>query len=153
MIDDDRLQQEIIDHEGGIILKPYKDHLGNWTIGAGHLVKEREKHEFRDGITYETGLKLFLVDYMIAKRDMQTFLKPCGDMPAIVQEVCLEAVFQLGLPNFQNFVKFKKALSDENWSKAIEEMRDSRWYKQTPNRVEALIKKMKKLISENTEKE
>ena len=153
MIDDARLHQEIIDHEGGIILKPYKDHLGNWTIGAGHLVKEREKHEFRDGITYEIGLKLFLVDYMIAKRDMQTFLKPCGDMPAIVQEVCLEAVFQLGLPNFQNFVKFKKALSDENWSKAIEEMRDSRWYKQTPNRVEALIKKMKKLISENTEKE
>jgi GH24 family phage-related lysozyme (muramidase) len=153
MIDDARLHQEIIDHEGGIILKPYKDHLGHWTIGAGHLVKDREKHEFRDGINYETGLKLFLIDYMIAKRDMQTFLKPCGDMPAIVQEVCLEAVFQLGLPNFQNFVKFKKALSDENWSKAIEEMRDSRWYKQTPNRVEALIKKMKKLISENTEKE
>ena len=47
MIDDARLQQEIIDHEGGIILKPYKDHLGNWTIGAGHLVKEREKNEFR----------------------------------------------------------------------------------------------------------
>jgi GH24 family phage-related lysozyme (muramidase) len=153
MIDDARLQQEIIDHEGGIILKPYKDHLGNWTISAGHLIKEREMNEFRDGITYEIGLKLFLVDYMIAKRDMQTFLKPCGDMPAIVQEVCLEMAFQIGLPKLEKFVKFKQALSDENWKEAIAQMKDSRWYQQTPNRATALMKKMKKLISENIEKE
>jgi len=146
MIDDGRLHQEIIDHEGGIILKPYKDHLGHWTIGAGHLVKEREKHEFKDGITYETGLKLFLIDYTIAKRDMQTFLKPCGDMPDIVQEVCLEMAFQIGLPKLNKFVKFKKALADENWSEAIEQMKDSRWYNQTPNRARSLMDKMKKLI-------
>ena len=146
MIDDGRLHQEIIDHEGGIILKPYKDHLGHWTIGAGHLVKEREKHEFKDGINYETGLKLFLIDYTIAKRDMQTFLKPCGDMPDIVQEVCLEMAFQIGLPKLNKFVKFKQALADENWSEAIEQMKDSRWYNQTPNRARSLMDKMKKLI-------
>ena len=146
MIDDARLHQEIIDHEGGIILKPYKDHLGYWTIGAGHLVKEREKHEFKDGITYETGLKLFLIDYMIAKRDMQTFLKPCGDMPDIVQEVCLEMAFQIGLPKLQKFVKFKQALTDENWSEAILQMEQSRWYNQTPHRARSLMDKMKKLI-------
>ena len=146
MIDDGRLHQEIIDHEGGILLKPYKDHLGHWTIGAGHLVKEREKHEFKDGITYETGLKLFLIDYTIAKRDMQTFLKPCGDMPDIVQEVCLEMAFQIGLPKLNKFVKFKQALADENWSEAIEQMKDSRWYNQTPNRAKSLMDKMKKLI-------
>jgi len=146
MIDDGRLHQEIIDHEGGIILKPYKDHLGHWTIGAGHLVKEREKHEFKDGINYETGLKLFLIDYTIAKRDMQTFLKPCGDMPDIVQEVCLEMAFQIGLPKLQKFVKFKQALADENWSEAILQMEQSRWYNQTPNRARSLMDKMKKLI-------
>ena len=146
MIDDARLHQEIIDHEGGIILKPYKDHLGNWTIGAGHLVKEREKNEFRNGITYETGLKLFLIDYSLAKRDMQTFLKPCGDTENIVKEVCIEMAFQLGLTKLMMFKKFQKKIKEKDWNGAIEEMRDSRWYKQTPNRVEALIKKMKKLI-------
>lgn len=153
MIDDDRLQQEIIDHEGGIILKPYKDHLGHWTIGAGHLVKDREKHEFRDGITYETGLKLFLVDYTIAKRDMQTFLKPCGDTENIVKEVCIEMAFQLGLTKLMMFKKFQKKIMEKDWNGAIEEMRDSKWYNQTPNRATALMKKMRKLISENTEKE
>ena len=153
MIDDARLHQEIIDHEGGIILKPYKDHLGNWTIGAGHLVKEREKHEFRDGITYEIGLKLFLVDYMIAKRDMQTFLKPCGDTENIVKEVCIEMAFQLGLTKLMMFKKFQKKIMEKDWNGAIEEMRDSRWYNQTPNRATALMKKMRKLISENIEKE
>ena len=115
MIDEGRLQQEIIDHEGGVVLKPYKDHLGYWTVGVGHLIKDSEKHEFKDGITYETGLKLFLIDYSIAKRDMQTFLKPCGDMPNIVQEVCLEMAFQKAggynnLPNgnFSSVIYSKK---------------------------------------------
>jgi len=150
MIDEGRLQQEIIDHEGGVVLKPYKDHLGYWTIGVGHLIKDSEKHEFRNGISYETGLKLFLIDYSIAKRDMQTFLKPCGDMPEyardIVEEVCLEMAFQIGLPKLQKFVKFKQALTDENWSEAILQMEQSRWYNQTPNRARSLMDKMKKLI-------
>ena len=103
-------------------------------------------NEFKDGITYKTGLQLFLIDYSIAKRDMQTFLKPCGDMPDIVQEVCLEMAFQIGLPKLQKFVKFKQALADENWSEAIEQMKDSRWYNQTPNRARSLMDKMKKLI-------
>ena len=153
MIDDARLQQEIIDHEGGILLKPYKCTANKWTIGAGHLIKEREMNEFRNGITYETGLKLFLIDYSLAKRDMQTFLMPCGDTENIVKEVCIEMAFQLGLTKLMMFKKFQKKIIEKDWNGAIEEMRDSRWYKQTPNRVEALIKKMKKLISENTEKE
>jgi GH24 family phage-related lysozyme (muramidase) len=146
MIDDARLQQEIIDHEGGILLKPYKCTANKWTIGAGHLIKEREMNEFRNGITYETGLKLFLIDYSLAKRDMQTFLKPCGDTENIVKEVCIEMAFQLGLTKLMMFKKFQKKIKEKDWNGAIEEMRDSRWYKQTPNRVEALIKKMKKLI-------
>jgi GH24 family phage-related lysozyme (muramidase) len=146
MIDDARLHQEIIDHEGGILLKPYKCTANKWTIGAGHLIKEREMNEFRNGITYETGLKLFLIDYSIAKRDMQTFLKPCGDMPDIVQEVCLEMAFQIGLPKLQKFVKFKQALTDQNWSEAILQMEQSRWYNQTPHRARSLMDKMKKLI-------
>jgi len=150
MIDEGRLQQEIIDHEGGVVLKPYKDHLGYDTIGVGHLIKDSEKHEFRNGITYETGLKLFLIDYSIAKRDMQTFLKPCGDIPeygrGIVEEVCLEMAFQIGITKLLLFKKFRKALADENWSEAIEQMKDSRWYNQTPNRAKSLMDKMKKLI-------
>ena len=77
---------------------------------------------------------------------MQTFLKPCGDMPAIVQEVCLEMAFQIGLPKLEKFVRFKQALADEDWKEAIAQMKDSRWYQQTPNRATALMKKMRKLI-------
>jgi len=145
-MNEDRLQQEIISHEGGVVLKPYKDHLGYDTIGVGHLIKDSEKNEFKDGITYETGLKLFLIDYSIAKRDMQTFLKSCGDMPDVVQEVCLEMAFQLGLTKLNKFINFKKALAETNWVEAIEQMKDSRWYNQTPNRARSLMDKMKKLI-------
>ena len=37
------LQQEIIKEEGGIILKPYKDHLGYPTVGVGHLILESDE--------------------------------------------------------------------------------------------------------------
>ena len=56
------LQQEIIQEEGGIILKPYKDHLGYWTTGAGHLIRDNEKDELMQPITYQRGLELFLKD-------------------------------------------------------------------------------------------
>ena len=42
-MDLDTLQQDIIKEEGGNILKPYQDHLGFWTIGVGHLIRDTEK--------------------------------------------------------------------------------------------------------------
>ena len=67
------LQQEIIKEEGGIILKPYQDHLGYWTIGAGHLIRDNEKQELMQPITYQRGLELFLKDFNVSQKDMETF--------------------------------------------------------------------------------
>ena len=44
-MDIETLRDDIIKEEGGIILEPYKDHLGYWTIGAGHLIRDNEKEE------------------------------------------------------------------------------------------------------------
>ena len=45
------LREDIIKEEGGLILKPYQDHLGYWTIGAGHLILDEEKEELMKPIT------------------------------------------------------------------------------------------------------
>ena len=49
-MDLETLQTEIIQEEGGMILEPYQDHLGYWTIGAGHLIRDNEKDELMQGI-------------------------------------------------------------------------------------------------------
>ena len=46
--------------------------------------------------------------------------------------------FQLGLPRLKKFVNFIQGLKDQDYNKAADEMIDSRWAKQTPNRAYGL---------------
>ena len=139
------LQQEIIQEEGGIILKPYQDHLGYWTIGAGHLIRDNEKQELMHPITYQRGLELFLKDFNVSKKDMETFTEGMS-IDDNAKECVLHMVFQLGLPRLNKFIKFKKCLSENDIEGAMVEMKDSLWYRQTTNRANRIIDKMKKSI-------
>ena len=139
------LQQQIIKEEGGIILKPYKDHLGYWTIGAGHLIRDNEKTELMQPITYQRGLELFLKDFNVSKKDMETFTEGMN-IDDNAKECVLHMVFQLGLPRLNKFIKFKKCLTENDIEGAMVEMKDSLWYRQTTNRANRIIDKMKKSI-------
>lgn len=139
------LQQEIIKEEGGIILKPYKDHLGYWTVGAGHLIRDNEKDELMQPITYQRGLELFLKDFNVSKKDMETFTEGMS-IDDNAKECVLHMVFQLGLPRLNKFVRFKKCLSENDIEGAMVEMKDSLWYRQTTNRANRIIDKMKKSV-------
>lgn len=139
------LQQEIIQEEGGIILKPYKDHLGYWTVGAGHLIRDNEKDELMQPITYQRGLELFLKDFNVSKKDMETFTEGMS-IDDNAKECVLHMVFQLGLPRLNKFVRFKKCLSENDIEGAMVEMKDSLWYRQTTNRANRIIDKMKKSV-------
>ena len=139
------LQQEIIQEEGGIILKPYKDHLGYWTIGAGHLIRDNEKDELMQPITYQRGLELFLKDFNVSKKDMETFTEGMN-IDDNAKECGLHMVFQLGLPRLKKFIRFKKCLSENDIEGAMVEMKDSLWYRQTTNRANRIIDKMKKSV-------
>ena len=139
------LQQEIIQEEGGIILKPYKDHLGYWTIGAGHLIRDNEKDELMQPITYQRGLELFLKDFNVSKKDMETFTEGMS-IDDNAKECVLHMVFQLGLPRLKKFIRFKKCLSENDIEGAMVEMKDSLWYRQTTNRANRIIDKMKKSV-------
>ena len=60
------------------------------------------------------------------------------DMPPEVKGVIIEMCYQMG---FAGFCKFKKAISnmqDKNWKEAANEMLDSLWAKQTPERANRL---------------
>ena len=50
MMDLEKLQEDIIREEGGLLLEPYQDHLGFWTTGAGHLIRDNEKDELMNPI-------------------------------------------------------------------------------------------------------
>ena len=55
-----------------------------------------------------------------------------------IEHVIVEMVFQLGKTGVSKFKKMWKALSNGDRQEAATQMKDSRWFKQTPVRCEAL---------------
>jgi hypothetical protein len=47
--------------------------------------------------------------------------------------------FQLGRPRLSKFKNMLAAVEDLDWARMADEMEDSNWYKQTPNRADRLI--------------
>ena len=111
----------------GFRSKPYQCSEGVWTIGHGITwLTEEESLHILTGRISKLHLKLG------GKLDWY------DNMPPEVQGVIIEMCYQMG---FTGFCKFKKAIAnmqDKNWKVAADEMLDSRWAKQTPNRAKRL---------------
>lgn len=116
---------------------PYADSLGFQTIGYGHLITRGENYS--DGISEVLADELLNHDIMIAKHNLDTldiwFPNDWRDFMVIM-------IFQLGLTGVQKFQKMLKALKERNYTEAIKQAKDSRWYKQTPNRVDQMISEL-----------
>ena len=144
-MDLDTLTSDIMREEGHLVLEPYQDHLGYWTIGCGHLIRDDEKDELMNPITEERAKELFSKDLAVSIKDAETFCEGM-DIDDNVKECVTHMSFQLGLPKLNQFKKFKKALQDNDIETAIAEMKDSRAYNQTTNRWDRLIEKMRKSL-------
>ena len=140
-MDLEKLQEDIIREEGGLLLEPYQDHLGFWTTGAGHLIRDNEKDELINPISKERAVELFQGDLSVSVKDAESF---CKDMNIDdnIKECVTHMAFQLGLPKLNQFKKFKKALEDNDIAEAMAQMKDSKAYRQTTNRWDRLIEKM-----------
>ena len=119
--------------------KAYFDQLGNPTIGFGHLIKKSENFLLNKKYSKKYLNKVFEKDFNNAKTD---FYKLYGNkkLPKKTKDVLMEMIFQLGIKKLAKFKKFNKFLDKKMTYLAALEMLNSRWYKQTPKRVDELIK-------------
>ncbi|MDI3365980.1 MULTISPECIES: glycoside hydrolase family protein [Pantoea] len=90
-------------------------------------------------MTEEQATKLLEIDLAIARQDV---VKLNVNLPADSQwnDFLVLMVFQLGLTKTLQIKKFLAALRTGNYSTAINEVKDSNWYRQTPNRVNDMIR-------------
>lgn len=114
----------------------YKDSLGYPTIGFGHLVLKGE--DFSTGLTEAQADALLDKDIAIARAGVASL---GVTLPADSRwnDFLVMMVFQLGLTKTRGFKKFLAALNNGNYARGIIEVKDSAWYRQTPNRVDSLI--------------
>jgi GH24 family phage-related lysozyme (muramidase) len=113
-------------------------------VGIGHLVQPHERQRFKEGvkISAEEIEDLFLIDLNRACAGAEQLISENyrGDkrLPQQIEHVIVEMVFQLGKTGVSKFKKMWKALSNGDRQEAANQMKDSRWFKQTPVRCEAL---------------
>ena len=124
------LLEQIKDHEG-FSSTVYECTEGYDTIGYGFAIKDLElTEEIAEDILIGKLSKLRL---RLCKT-FDWFL----DTPEVVQEVIMNMCYQMGLSGFSQFKKTIYYLETEQYEEAADEMLDSLWAKQTPNRAKEL---------------
>ncbi|WP_370558223.1 glycoside hydrolase family protein [Edwardsiella tarda] len=114
---------------------PYNDSLGYPTIGYGHLILSTE--DYSTGITEQQADELLQHDIDLATHDAGTLNIPDGSP---WHDFIIMMVFQLGITKTRKFVKFLAAVRNGDNQRASTEIRNSKWYQQTQNRVDSMLK-------------
>ena len=132
------LKKRIKKNEGFRSL-PYLDQLGHLTIGYGHLIRGTEKKTLNKKKSKPFLLNLFEKDFNKSLNDYKkNYLK--YNFSKTVEEIIIEMIFQLGIKKQKKFKKMITSLKRKEFYMASLEMMNSLWYKQTPKRVDSLIK-------------
>ena len=113
----------------------YLDTVGVPTGGYGHAFLPNSK------LPIDIWEQIFNYDLANAVADFYS-LKIFG-LNHARKAVVVSMIYQLGLGNLLKFKRFLTNLRSGEWDKAAEEMIDSRWYTQTPNRVDELAQMMR----------
>ena len=140
-----KVQNELADDEG-IKYELYLCSENHLTGGIGHLITEWDVDYYGKPIGYpvpnEQVNAWFEKDIDVTINDCKIIFEEFDSLPEEAQLVIANMCFQLGRPRLSKFKKFIAAVKEQDWERAADEMKDSRWYKQTTARAERLISRI-----------
>lgn len=130
----DAIKQMIIKHEG-LRTRPYKDSLGLWTVGVGHLIGDGKSlpdnmnREFSKDEVMAMFEQDFAHHYAIAQNT------PGWDKASeTAKGAMIDLAFNMG-QWWKKFPNTAKALAAGDWSAAAAGLRDSKWASQVKGRA------------------
>ena len=113
----------------GLRLVPYKCSAGHLTIGYGHKLIAGDSMA---PITKAGAEALLVRDSATAWQDAGMIT---GDDKSPERVVLAVMVYQLGFAGTKKHKRTITHLLSQNYDAAIQEMKDSLWYRQTPRRI------------------
>lgn len=152
-VDVKKVYEEISADEGKILHK-YLCSESHPTIGIGHKVLDDDAeadlpvHDAYGDVPKEECIsegrcyELFQQDVQIAIDGCRQIYDNWEELPEEAQHVLTNMCFQLGQGGLSKFKNFKIAIEDYQWQRASEEMLDSRWNRQTPERAQRLSERV-----------
>ena len=125
-MDKENLRKTLIADEG-LKLSLYKCTSGKNTIGVGRNLDDR-------GISEETAMQMLDEDIDLVMHEVSQSINFFHDLPDIVQQALCNLVFNMGISRFLAFKKTLVHLRNQEWDKAADELLDSKYATQLPNR-------------------
>jgi len=141
----EKLQAELTEDEG-VKYEIYLDHLNLPTCGIGHLILQSDQEyglQVGTPISETRVRELFEQDIEIVLKECKILFPSFDILPDEVQLIIANMMFNMGRPRLSKFKKFIQAVIMSNWQDAANEMVDSRWYNQVPNRANRLVERMR----------
>lgn len=136
--------------EEGFRDRVYQCTAGVDTIGYGFNVAYLSKAELElnDGVIEPMSEE---VATQILNRKVKKLIKSVDEvyswidnLPEVVKIGIYDMIYQLGIKGFGSFVNTQKYLKLLDYPKAIENIKNSKWAKQTPRRANNLIKRLER---------
>lgn len=112
---------------------PYLDTVGKTTIGYGRNLDDKP-------ITKDEADMLLTTDAVEAFEDAAALFNQFDEFNPMVQVVFSAMCYQMGKAGLSTFRRMIFAANAADWDEVVVQMRDSKWYSQTPNRAERYIK-------------
>jgi len=145
----DKLREELAEDEG-CKFEIYLDHLGLPTFGIGHLVKEDDPEYGQPvgtPVDEERVRRVFSLDIAVTIEDCRSLYDDFDELPEEAQLIIANMMFNMGRPRLSKFVGMKREVDARRFDAAADEMVDSRWHDQVPNRAKRLVKRMRDLAN------
>ena len=143
----EQLRKEL-EVDEGVKYEIYNDHLGYPTFGIGHLVRDSDPEAgaaLGTPVTEDRVIEAFNQDVETVLNDCTILYRDFNDLPEEAQLIIANMMFNLGRPRLTKFKGMKAGVDARDWKKAADEMIDSAWYRQVPNRAGRLVTRMKAL--------
>tara|TARA_R110000824_G_scaffold293057_1_gene481474 strand:- start:350 stop:790 length:441 start_codon:yes stop_codon:yes gene_type:complete len=139
----------LLEQDEGIEHSIYRDHLGKLTTGIGHLVTESDA-EFGQpvgtNVSADRVTELFNEDVKTCISDCRHLIFDFNGMPVSAQITASSLAFQLGVNRYGKFKKHLSAMDAGDWMEAAAQLRDSKLYRQTPERTERHAQRLESIV-------
>ena len=133
--------------EEGERLEPYKDHLGFWTLGVGHLIDCRKGGTLPPGvhcfpITRSLSRQILIDDIHRKHTDLMMSLSYWSTLSKVRRVCLISMAFQMGIKGLLGFKNTLKYIKEGEYDKAAVEMLRSDWAEQTKGRAARISEAM-----------
>ena len=143
----DKLRKEL-ERDEGVRYEVYLDHLGYPTFGIGHLITEDDPEKGKrvgTKVSEERVVEAFESDIRMVLDDCHNLYDNFSGIPEECQLILANMMFNMGRTRLGKFKNMNAAVEEGDYSRAANEMVNSRWYNQVRNRASRLVERMRSL--------